>query len=208
MRLPAINEIPASVVHTDAFRGYHHSLAIRDDEFFDMENLSGDEYPLLAPRKPRRLRQSFRKPHGLHAHEKLCWVDGTNLYYDGVAKGTVADSDKQFASMGAYVIIWPDKVLLDTQDMSIKQLALWASTTLVEFQGEKKISLQVKDFDKWIVHKGDVVKVFYIATNPGDTGPLTSRYAFDAEILEIVNTTIYVPYDSTFQRLYEEDTGN
>ena len=105
MQLPAINEITASVVHTDAFRGYNHNRIIRDDEFFDMENLSGDEYPLLAPRKPRRLRRSFQKPHGLHAHEKLCWVDGTDLYYDGSVKGTVEDSDKQFVSMGAYIKI-------------------------------------------------------------------------------------------------------
>ena len=86
MRLPAIQEIPASTVYTDAFRGYNHNRTIRDDEFFEMENLSSDEYPVLAPRSPRRLRRSFLKPHGIHAHEKLCWVDGTDFYYDGIVK--------------------------------------------------------------------------------------------------------------------------
>ena len=38
---------------TEAFGGYDHNLELADGEFYDMENLSADEYPLLAPR-PRR----------------------------------------------------------------------------------------------------------------------------------------------------------
>ena len=38
---------------TEAFGGYDHNLELADGEFYDMENLSADAYPLLAPR-PRR----------------------------------------------------------------------------------------------------------------------------------------------------------
>ena len=33
---------------TDAFLGYNHNLRISDGEFFEMENMTSDYYPVLA----------------------------------------------------------------------------------------------------------------------------------------------------------------
>ena len=33
------------------FRGYNHNPKIGEGEFYDMENLTGDSYPLLSVRK-------------------------------------------------------------------------------------------------------------------------------------------------------------
>ena len=38
-----------------AFGGYNHNLYAGDGEIWDMENLTGDWAPLLAPRRPRYL---------------------------------------------------------------------------------------------------------------------------------------------------------
>ena len=43
MRLPAIEDIPASIVYTDVLLGYNHNRTIGNGEFFEMENLSSDE---------------------------------------------------------------------------------------------------------------------------------------------------------------------
>lgn len=40
---------------TAAFLGYNHNPIIEDGEFYDMENLTSDHYPLLSPRKKRKL---------------------------------------------------------------------------------------------------------------------------------------------------------
>lgn len=40
---------------TAAFMGYNHNPIIQDGEFYDMENLTSDHYPLLSPRDKRKL---------------------------------------------------------------------------------------------------------------------------------------------------------
>lgn len=93
-----------------AFGGLDHNAAVRDGYFYDMENLSGALYPVLSPRKGRTTVRTLAKPNGLFARDKLCWVDGTDFYYDGAVKGQVTDSEKRFARLGSYVLIFPDKV--------------------------------------------------------------------------------------------------
>jgi hypothetical protein len=108
--LPVLDEINTAREMIAEFGGYNHNPRINGNEFSDMGNMSGDMYPLLSQRRKRAKVRQFEKPNGLFAHEKLCWVDGARFYYDGVLKGDVADSPKQFVGMGAYVLIWPDKV--------------------------------------------------------------------------------------------------
>lgn len=90
------------------FGGYFHSPAAQDGAIWDMENMSARYAPLLATRGERRLWRKLDKPNGLYAHDGLYWVDGTTLYADGQAVGTVSDGKKQFVSLGAYIIILPD----------------------------------------------------------------------------------------------------
>lgn len=91
------------------FGGYNHNLAAGDGEIWDMTNLTSDYAPLLAPRPPRYIYQQLTTPNGLYANDGLYWVDGTSFYAGGAVKGTVSDSRKQFAGLGAYIIIMPDK---------------------------------------------------------------------------------------------------
>lgn len=92
------------------FGGYHHSITAQDGELWDMQNMSGDYFPLLSPRKQRYHVAKLSKPNGLYLSGKLYWVDGTKLYEDGKPIMDVADSKKQFVSLGERIIIFPDKV--------------------------------------------------------------------------------------------------
>lgn len=91
------------------FGGYNHTLAAENGELWDMENLTSDFYPLLSPRARRWTCRTLTKPNGLYAHDGLYWVDGTGFYADGELKGTVTDGHKKFTSLGAYIVILPDK---------------------------------------------------------------------------------------------------
>lgn len=91
------------------FKGYNHNLYAQDGELWDMKNLTSDLYPLLSPRLPRYIVETLTKPNGFYTKDGMYWVDGTGFYADGEKKGDVADSRKQFTSIGAYVIILPDK---------------------------------------------------------------------------------------------------
>ena len=53
MKYPKLKEIPTSRELVDVFKGYNHNLRIGDGEFYDMTNLSSDNYPVLSPRKQR-----------------------------------------------------------------------------------------------------------------------------------------------------------
>lgn len=105
----------------DAFRGYNHNLRIGSGEFYDMKNLTSDYYPVLSPRKKRGFYVKPASPQGLISKAEVCYVDGTEFVIGETRLDmglSVADEDcpKQLVSMGAYVIILPDKKYVNTMD--------------------------------------------------------------------------------------------
>lgn len=119
------------------FGGLNHNLGAGDGELWDMRNLTGDYYPLLATR-PRRLlyRSMSGAPGGLFDWDGLCWVDGTGFYYGGVHKGNVTEGQKVFASLGAYIVIFPDKAWYNTLTDEFGSLeAAWSGTRLTFTNG-------------------------------------------------------------------------
>lgn len=99
------------------FGGYNASSAIREGDFSDTMNLSTSEYPCLTVRKPRGLfKDGLTSPTALFGKGKVCYVDGTSFYYDGVAKGTVTAGKKQITSIQDKIIIFPDKAYYDISD--------------------------------------------------------------------------------------------
>lgn len=124
---PTIRETARSQQVTDTFGGYNHNLKIPEGEFYEMENLCGDDYPLLATRKWRNtLQVSAENLQAMVSKgDKLYYIAG----YDPTTKtcGFYADDEKvmdleyagglkRFVSMGAYLLIWPDKVWYNTAD--------------------------------------------------------------------------------------------
>ena len=84
-----------------------------------MENLWSGGYPALETRPKRTVVQRLKKPHGVIGKDALYWVDGTMLYANGAVTGiTLTDGDKQMVSMGAYLLIFPDKKYVNTQNLA------------------------------------------------------------------------------------------
>ena len=119
MKYPKLRVPETSRQMVDTFKGYNHNLRIGDGEFFDMKNMTSDHYPVLSPRKSRGVYASAASPNGLIAKDALCYVDGTKFFINEkeIPMG-LNDEPKQLISMGAYVIIWPDKKYINTQDQS------------------------------------------------------------------------------------------
>ena len=121
MKYPTLQEEETSRQMVDAFRGYNHNLRISDGEFFDMKNLTSDYYPVLSPRTKRGVYASPVNPQGLISKDSLCYVDGADFVFNGypVSMGLSTrpeDCPKRLVSMGAYVIILPDKMYFNTED--------------------------------------------------------------------------------------------
>ena len=105
------------------FGGYNGNCRIGNGEFAAMENLCSDRYPLASTRKKRGLFARPSNPQGLIARDGLCWVDGSQFVVNGypVELGLSQrpeDCPKQLVSMGAYVVIFPDKKYINTLDFS------------------------------------------------------------------------------------------
>lgn len=98
------------------FTGYNHNLIIDESEFYDMKNMTGDFCPLLSPRKRRGKLRSLKNPQGLLAKEQLAWIDDNKLYYAGieVAQLEALNCERQLISMGANIVIFPDKCIYNT----------------------------------------------------------------------------------------------
>ena len=72
---PTIQETARSQQVTDTFGGYNHNLKIPEGEFYEMENLCGDDYPMLATRKRRNKLQDPVE------NLKAIVTKGDKLYY-------------------------------------------------------------------------------------------------------------------------------
>ena len=119
MKYPKLTVQQSSRDMVDVFRGYNHNLRIGEGEFYDMKNMTSDFYPVMAPTKPRGLYASPEAPAGLIAKDALCYVDGADFVINGyqIDMGLSTDPEdcpKQLISMGAYVIIMPDKKYINT----------------------------------------------------------------------------------------------
>lgn len=107
----------------DVFAGYNHNMRIGEGEFYDMKNLTSDVAPVLSPRKARGMCREGINVQGMIAKDSLCYVDGScfvmNEYRVDLGLSTQEqDCPKQMVSMGAYVIVLPDKKYINTADLS------------------------------------------------------------------------------------------
>ena len=121
MKLPALKELYTSREMVDVFKGYNHNLRIGEGEFYDMKNLTSDNYPILSPRPKRGIYATPNKPLGMVAKDSLCYVDGGDFIINEYrVPMELDDNPKTLISMGAYVIIMPDKKYINTENHSDK----------------------------------------------------------------------------------------
>ena len=120
MLLPTLQETSTKRLVTSKFGGYDHRLRIEDGQWWDMTNMTSDHWPMLASRPARGIGEVIPDPGGLTAKDRLIWVSGRNVVVNGKAVdlGLTDQGPKQLVSMGAYLVIWPDKKYLNTGDLT------------------------------------------------------------------------------------------
>lgn len=134
MKLSKLTELHNTREMIDVFRGYNHNLRIGDGEFYDMENLTSADYPVLSPRPKRGVyvptegeKTTPTHPLGMIAKDKLCYVEAnadgktSTFYINGkpieFESGDALNAEsKTLISMGSYVIILPDKNYINTEN--------------------------------------------------------------------------------------------
>ena len=165
MRLPIMaNQANKTKEYTIEFRGLNYSDSTSDGEFTDMQNLSSRAYPALTQRQQRSAVVTLAKPNALYARGELCYVDGTSFYYYDDAtssfllKGTVIDGPKQFAVVNTKIVIWPDRVMYDTETGELLNMQV-ADTRDMAFAKSEANSTIVTTGTAFSFKKGDAVKL-------------------------------------------------
>lgn len=115
MRKPYFSKTPTAISQSVRFSGYNKSGEY-ENAVVDMQNMCFDNYPSIKTVNKRRIAKTLSKPNGIFSHNKLYWVDGNTLYCQGEAVCQVEDSLKEFCKMGAYLVIMPDGIVVDTQN--------------------------------------------------------------------------------------------
>ena len=122
MKRSTLKELPSTKEMIDVFGGYNHNLRIREGEFYDMENLSSTDYPVLSPRHKRgkyTFPSSITNANVSGIVEKngdFYYVDNGKPYKNKsfIAGFAMNDSPKTILSMGPYIIIFPDGFYFNT----------------------------------------------------------------------------------------------
>ena len=172
MKLPSMVATNTSRSMVSVFMGYNHNLRISDGEFFDMKNLTSDNYPILSPRKTRgeygctvsdngTRSYAYTNPLALISKDELCYVDGSSFVI-GTQKVSLGLSTaasmlpKTLISMGAFVIIMPDKKWINTQTKAYGDInASFARTA----SSTNKITFKKCDVDGNESDNGNYVKI-------------------------------------------------
>lgn len=130
MNFPQLRELETSRTMVDVFKGYNHNHRIGEGEFFDMKNMTSDYFPILSPRGKRGVYAGASAPAALIAKDALCYVDGTDFVMGeyrfpmGLSLGP-----KKLVSMGANVIILPDKKYFNTQKLAYGDIEAHVTTS-------------------------------------------------------------------------------
>ena len=131
MKLTGLTELATSRDVVEMFGGYNHNLRISNSEFYDMKNLTSDEYPVMSTRGKRGIVKQLNSCNGLAAKGKLAYIEGKKLVYGEYVHEIpeLTDGEKQLVSFGAYLIIFPDGIQYNTQNGKWEYLEAHFKTT-------------------------------------------------------------------------------
>lgn len=198
MRLPNMKYGDGIVKSTQTkFGGLNHTLGAANGDIWDMENMCGDHWPLLAVRAPRLLFKTLEQPGGIYCWDKLCWVDGTGFFYDGVLKGQVAAGHKRFTAMGRYIIIMPDKCYYNVETDTFGSLeSVWTGESLTFMDGKlfgedavaNTVYCEGVDWSAWF-RDGDAVSIGGCTKRPENN---------KTPIIRAINGDKLIFYEDTF----------
>lgn len=122
------------------FSGLNRRLRAAEGEFLDMSGLCADEYPVLTTAEPVEAELTTQIT-GMCGGDRLCLTKPYGEYTDALflagqrVEGLELEhtqARKQLVRMGAYLLIWPDKVWVNVETLEHGKMEATAATVLSE----------------------------------------------------------------------------
>ncbi len=186
MYKPRLNELYTNREIITNFKGYENNPVIDENSFSFTENTGFGSFPALSPRKKRVFfNVSGEKLQGLFSKECIAYINNGSLYYGGQKVTGLFFPDKsqerKFLSMGARLIIFPDKVYVNTENFSDY------GSLEAEFHSSGEVTLGMCRAD------GDLYEDYVIASAPPENpqnGDLWLDTSGDPHVLKQFYETI------------------
>ena len=129
MYLPALSNMESRrQQQIITFGGINYGQNTQDGQLADCRNLTAEHFPCLHPRAGRKTAVSgLTAPEQIFAAEgNLYIVDNGALKLGGSTLLTLTPGKKQLAVINSKLVIFPDKVMVDTTDMTVTRLEAMA----------------------------------------------------------------------------------
>ena len=206
MRFPTLRETAQYRDMTTIFGGYNHQISCQEGQFYDMKNMTSRYFPILSPRKSRGIVKTFANPQGILDKEDLWWVDDGILYKNGEAinlEGVYMSpkSTKSIAKMGAYIVIMPDKIWINTSD---KKFECGYMDNTIRIEG---VTMNICEASGKIIEWHD--KEYYEKNKPKDGNYMLSVNANGKPSLKVYSesTGIWLTVASAYVQINAEGIG-
>jgi hypothetical protein len=233
MKYPRLTELPVEREMIDVFKGYNHNIRIGEGEFYDMTNLSSDNYPTISPRKPRGTYHLENENiaiggmlargdelwfvKGYYTESKICKKTASGAVTE-YALGGIDTGTKTMISMGAYIIIMPDKKYINTANPGDKgdiisqfyknntdgfSVSLSQCTLSGKEYDPVGVSADTPEIPDELLNKS--VPIWWVDTSSADGKWVLKEYDREAENWNTVDSYVklYIP-DSSIGKFFEE----
>ena len=171
------------------FRGINYGEAHEDGDFSESKNVSTAKYPCVSPRFGRELIGTYAAPTSLHTKDGLMIIDGTSAIYNGTVVGNVSEGRKQMATVGNYVIIFPDKVYYNVETKEFGSMEASVTVTGATFTDT---TITIKD-GSFPFRVGDAITISGCTVHPENNRTLEK-----AIIIRGVDDKVLTFYENSF----------
>lgn len=116
LEYPMLNNIPYQTISTLTFYGLDKRPGRGDQVCAEMYNMRIFPEGAISTRGKRGYVTQLNNPQGMIHNNGMAWVDGGVLYHNGAATPIqgLQEGEKQLVNMGAYIVIFPDKMYYNT----------------------------------------------------------------------------------------------
>lgn len=161
-------------------RGINFSDALSDGDLALSRNVSARRFPYITTRNARAKQNQYSGATALTSWNELVVVQGTDLLYNGSVVGQVTAGEKQFAVVNTKLVIWPDKVYLDLNTLTVKPLAAAASVSGATFT-ENKMTVSGVDLTQ-VFAAGDCIHISGCTVQPANNKSIMIQQLTATEI--------------------------
>lgn len=212
MILPNLKETYKATSTTDVFKGYNHNLRIADGEWFDMENMTSDYYPVLSPRGKRAVETIAKGEVDYICGDDnyMHWIKDATLYYNNgttvAFRGELTEANHKIVTFGAYLLIFPEKKYVNRETLKSGDIeAIYEASGSMTFSmtnvdGEDYENVAVQDVAPTEPTNGDL----WIDTF-GDTDVLKRYSASQGKWVDVITTYVRIEAEGIGSKFAVDD---